>query len=143
MVKKIDGISPAEERVCQLLVEGLSYQEIANILNVKLITVKKQAESVMHKFNLKNNVSLAVFYYKNYMEGKEMPLEEYSYDEVESGRGETLVKALEKMEKLEEGLNRALTVLQDIIDTDKYNLDEDRAYIEEELEEIKKYVQPE
>lgn len=143
MVKKINGISPAEERVCQLLVEGLSYQEIANILNVKLITVKKQAESVMHKFNLKNNVSLAVFYYKNYMEGKEMPLEEYSYEEVESGRSETLVKALEKMEKLKEGLNRALTVLQDIIDTDKYNLDEDRAYIEDELEEIKKYVQSE
>ena len=143
MVKKIDGISPAEERVCQLLVEGLSYQEIANILNVKLITVKKQAESVMHKFNLKNNVSLAVFYYKNYMEGKEMPLEEYSYEEVESGRSETLVKALEKIERLEAGLNKALFVIQEIIDADMYNLDEDRAYIETELEEIKKYVQPE
>lgn len=70
-------------------------------------------------------------------------LEEYNYNEIESGRGETLVKALEKIERLEKGLDRALSVLQDIIDTDKYNLDEDRAYIEEELKEIKKYVQPE
>ena len=143
MGKYEDSISPAEDRVCRLLVDGLSYQEIADNLGVKIITVKKQAESVMHKFNLKNNVSLAIFYYKNYMKEEEMSLDEYNYTERESGRTETLVQALDKIEKLEEGLNRAIDVLQDIIDTDKYNLDEDRAYIELELEEIKTYVQPE
>lgn len=143
MGKYEDSISPAEDKVCRLLVDGLSYQEIADSLGVKIITVKKQAESVMHKFNLKNNVSLAIFYYKNYMKEEEMPLDDYNYTERESGRTETLVQALDKIEKLEEGLNRAIDVIQDIIDTDKYNLDEDRAYIETELEEIKKYVQPE
>lgn len=143
MGKYEDSISPAEDRVCRLLVDGLSYQEIADSLGVKIITVKKQAESVMHKFNLKNNVSLAIFYYKNYMKEEEMPLDDYNYTERESGRTETLVQAIDKIEKLEEGLNRAIDVIQDIIDTDKYNLDEDRAYIELELEGIKAYVQPE
>ena len=69
-----------------------------------------------------------------------MPLDDYNYYEVESGRSETLVQALDKIEKLEEGLNKAIAVIQAIINEDRYNMDEDRAYIEEALEEIKTYV---
>lgn len=39
-------------------------------------------------------------------------LEEYTYDEIQSGRTDTLVKALEKIEKLERQLAIAVDVLK-------------------------------
>lgn len=46
-----------------------------------------------------------------------MPIEEYNYNDVESGRGETLVKALDKIELLEKQLDIAIEILEFYADT--------------------------
>lgn len=47
-------------------------------------------------------------------------LDEYNYDEVESGRSETLVKALDKIEVLEKQLNIAIHCLKRYADEDNW-----------------------
>lgn len=47
-------------------------------------------------------------------------LEDWSYDEIESGRPETLVKAIERIEKLEKQLNLAKLYLKKYADEDSW-----------------------
>jgi len=63
-------------------------------------------------------------------------LDEYNYTETESGRSETLVKAIERIEVLERKLNIAMDTLHEILNDDLYNTDEDAAYIRDQLKEI-------
>lgn len=63
-------------------------------------------------------------------------LDEYNYTETESGRSETLVKAIERIEVLERKLSIAMDTLHEILNEDLYNLDEDAAYIRDQLKEI-------
>ena len=48
-------------------------------------------------------------------------LEEYSYTEKESGRSETLVKAIDKIELLEKKLNLAIFTLKRYADEDNWD----------------------
>lgn len=63
-------------------------------------------------------------------------LDEYNYTETESGRSETLVKAIERIEVLERKLSIAMDTLHEILNEGLYNLDEDAAYIRDQLKEI-------
>lgn len=63
-------------------------------------------------------------------------LDEYNYTETESGRSETLVKAIDRIEVLERKLSIAMDTLHEILNEDLYNMDEDAAYIRNQLKEI-------
>ena len=64
-------------------------------------------------------------------------IEPYNYNDEPSGRSETLVQALEKIERLEKQLKIAVKALKNIIKEDVYNLDEHRVFVEGVLKRIK------
>ena len=55
-----------EKDVIELLVLGLSNQEIADKLFVSIHTVKAVLENLYSKFDVHNRVALAVYYVKMY-----------------------------------------------------------------------------
>jgi len=58
-------LSPTELKVANLVALGNSNKEIAQQLDVQLVTVKKHIGHIFAKLNLKDRVSLAIFITKN------------------------------------------------------------------------------
>lgn len=56
--------------------------------------------------------------------GGKMPLEEYTYEEQESGRSDTLVKAIERIEKLEKQLRIATEALKNLTNSDNWSVEQ-------------------
>jgi len=53
-------LSAKEQEVANLVADGLSNKEIAQKLNVQIVTIKKHISSIFTKLNIKDRVSLAV-----------------------------------------------------------------------------------
>ena len=70
--KKVEGLTPREKEVCDLLARGFNYRGIAEQLNLKKITIQKHAESAMKKLNAKNCIDLTITYYKEYVAKREV-----------------------------------------------------------------------
>ncbi len=51
-----DNLTSREKEIATLLLEGFSYQEIADKLNITLRTVKAHASNIYKKYNVKNRV---------------------------------------------------------------------------------------
>lgn len=55
-------LTPAEERVCELVLQGLSNKEIASVLNRAEPTIKNQVASILRKHGVPSRARLiAVF----------------------------------------------------------------------------------
>lgn len=55
-----EKLSSKEVEVAKLVADGLSNKEIAKILDIQLVTVKKHMGSIFSKLNIKDRVSLAI-----------------------------------------------------------------------------------
>lgn len=55
-----NGLSPREEAVCGLVIEGLTNKEMASRLHVSVSTVNKHIYAAMRKLGARNKVHLAV-----------------------------------------------------------------------------------
>jgi DNA-binding NarL/FixJ family response regulator len=53
-------LSTKEQKVANLVADGLSNKDIAQKLDVQLVTVKKHIGSIFSKLNIKDRVSLAL-----------------------------------------------------------------------------------
>ena len=53
-----------------------------------------------------------------------MPLEENTYDEIPSGRTETLVQALDRCERLEKQLKIAAEALKELTNSDNWEIEQ-------------------
>lgn len=95
------NLTPKMREYCEYVIEGLTNPEIAEKLNVSLITAKVNTSRAMKAYNVRNRVELALAYYKD----KKM-LEEYEYKEKENERSETLVKTLDKLRIAVEALKK-------------------------------------
>lgn len=95
------NLTPKMREYCEYVIEGLTNPEIAEKLNVSLITAKVNTSRAMRAYNVRNRVELALAYYKD----KKM-LEEYEYKEKENERSETLVKTLDKLRIAVEALKK-------------------------------------
>lgn len=95
------NLTPKMREYCEYVIEGLTNPEIAEKLNVSLITAKVNTSRAMRAYNVRNRVELALAYYKD----KKM-LEEYEYKEKENERSETLVKTLDKLKIAVEALKK-------------------------------------
>lgn len=95
------NLTPKMREYCEYVIEGLTNPEIAEKLNVSLITAKVNTSRAMRAYNVRNRVELALAYYKD----KKM-LEEYDYKEKENERSETLVKTLDKLRIAVEALKK-------------------------------------
>lgn len=60
--KKFDAITIKELEVLKLVAEGLTNNQIANILNIAEVTVKKHISSLLKKMDAKDRLSLALKY---------------------------------------------------------------------------------
>ena len=61
----IDQLNTKELEVLELVSQGLSNAQIADILNIAQVTVKKHISSLFKKLDVKDRLSLALAY-KNY-----------------------------------------------------------------------------
>ncbi len=66
----LEKFTPREREVLELLVEGYSNPEIAQILHITTHTVKAHISSMYEKTNIYSRVSLAVKAYKAFIESK-------------------------------------------------------------------------
>ncbi|CED90102.1 MAG: response regulator transcription factor [Actinomyces succiniciruminis] len=55
-----DGVTPAEQNVLDLLCEGMSNAEIADMLTVAESTVKRHVSSLMHKYGVNSRLRLVI-----------------------------------------------------------------------------------
>lgn len=60
--KKLDLLSIKELEVLELVSQGLTNSEISEVLNIAQVTVKKHISSMFRKLELKDRLSLALFY---------------------------------------------------------------------------------
>jgi two-component system nitrate/nitrite response regulator NarL len=58
MVALDPGLTPAEQRVCELLLAGLSNKEIANELSRAEATIKNQVASILRKHGVPSRARL-------------------------------------------------------------------------------------
>ncbi|MCK5111843.1 MAG: response regulator transcription factor [Arcobacteraceae bacterium] len=58
--KHLNKLTAKEKEVALLVASGNSNKEIADSLNVALVTVKKHIGNIFHKLNLKDRVSLSI-----------------------------------------------------------------------------------
>jgi two-component system nitrate/nitrite response regulator NarL len=58
---RVSTLSEHEKECALLVAEGKSNQDIATLLNLQLITIKKHLSSVYKKLNVKNRIELALF----------------------------------------------------------------------------------
>lgn len=100
-----------KDKVLELVLQGKTNPQIAKIIDRKLITAEVYVSQILKENNVKNRNELII----KHIGGDKM-LEELSYDETESGRSETLIMAIEKIEKLEKKLNIALSCLKEYAD---------------------------
>lgn len=56
----LDKLSIKEQEVANLVAQGMSNKEIANTLEVQLVTVKKHIGNIFNKLDVKDRVSLAI-----------------------------------------------------------------------------------
>ncbi len=56
----LDKLSSKEQAVANLVSDGLSNKEIAQKLDVQLVTIKKHVSSIFTKLNIKDRVALAI-----------------------------------------------------------------------------------
>lgn len=64
---KADVISSREREIVQLLAEGHSNKEIAQLLNLSLKTVETHRSNIMHKLGLKNITDLVLYAVRNHI----------------------------------------------------------------------------
>lgn len=57
-IARLYGLTPAEDAVCALLLNGMSTNEIAETRSVTVETVKSQIKSLLEKTRTKNRVQL-------------------------------------------------------------------------------------
>lgn len=105
-----------KDKVLELVLQGKTNPQIAKIIDRKLITVEVYVSQILKENNVKNRNELII----KHIGGDKM-LEEWSYDETESGRSETLIKAIEKIELLEKKLNLAIFTLKRYADEDNWD----------------------
>lgn len=65
--KKTDVISAREREITQLLAEGNSNKQIAQMLNLSLKTVETHRTNIMHKLGLKNITDLVLYAVRNHL----------------------------------------------------------------------------
>lgn len=65
--KKLDPISSREREVIQLLAEGNSNKEIAQMLNLSLKTVETHRANIMHKLGFKSITDLVLYAVRNHI----------------------------------------------------------------------------
>ena len=56
----LDKLSSKEQAVANLVSDGLSNKEVAQKLDVQLVTIKKHVSSIFAKLNIKDRVALAI-----------------------------------------------------------------------------------
>lgn len=66
-MKKLDPISSREREVIQLLAEGNSNKEIAQMLNLSLKTVETHRANIMHKLGFKSITDLVLYAVRNHI----------------------------------------------------------------------------
>jgi two-component system, NarL family, response regulator NreC len=54
-------LTPREREILQLVAEGKSNKEVANLLNLSVYTVETHRSNVMHKLNLKGVPELTLY----------------------------------------------------------------------------------
>ncbi|WP_407312688.1 response regulator [Desulfosporosinus sp. SB140] len=64
---KSELISSREREIVQLLAEGNSNKDIANLLNLSLKTVETHRSNIMHKLGLKNITDLVLYAVRNHI----------------------------------------------------------------------------
>lgn len=98
-----------KDKVLESILEGKTNLQICKIINRQLPTVTYYVGKLFKEYNVKNREELIV----KVKSGGKM-LEEWNYTESESGRSETLIKAIEKIEMLEKKLAIATDGLNEI-----------------------------
>ena len=98
-----------KDKVLESILEGKTNLQICKIINRQLPTVTYYVGKLFKEYNVKNREELIV----KVKSGGKM-LEEWNYTESESGRSETLIKAIEKIEILEKKLAIATDGLNEI-----------------------------
>ena len=58
-------ITPREKDIINLIIEGKTNSEIADILHISIHTVKTLIENIYFKTGVHNRVQVAIFFYKN------------------------------------------------------------------------------
>lgn len=96
---------------CECLLRGLSEREISKEMGITVSTVKQHSLRAKKFFKVDTAPQAAVAYYKMKEENDNM-LEKYNYNEKPSGRTETLVQTVAKLEQTEKALNLALDGLK-------------------------------
>lgn len=104
-----------KDKVLESILEGKTNLQICKIINRQLPTVTYYVGKLFKEYNVKNREELIV----KVKSGGKM-LEEWNYTESESGRSETLIKAIEKIEILEKKLNLALSCIKDYANEDNW-----------------------
>lgn len=66
-MKKLDPISSREREIVQLLAEGNSNKEIAQMLNLSLKTVETHRANIMHKLGFKSITDLVLYAVRNHI----------------------------------------------------------------------------
>lgn len=66
-MKKLDPISSREREIIQLLAEGNSNKEIAQMLNLSLKTVETHRANIMHKLGFKSITDLVLYAVRNHI----------------------------------------------------------------------------
>ncbi|WP_135079905.1 helix-turn-helix transcriptional regulator [Terasakiella sp. SH-1] len=66
------GLSPSEREVALLLIKGLSTQEIADLRETKIGTVKSQTSSIYQKASLKGRNELVAYFVEDLLAGESL-----------------------------------------------------------------------
>lgn len=104
--------------VFALILEGKSNVDIGKILNRSISSINRYMGLILKKYDVKTRNEL---YVKLANEDKKAMLQDWGYEEEESGRTETLVQALDKIELLEKKLNLAIFTLKRYADEDNWD----------------------
>jgi DNA-binding NarL/FixJ family response regulator len=59
------GLNIREQRVVELILDGLSYKMVANEMGISINTVRKHIKSVYRKLNINTSIELAQIYFKS------------------------------------------------------------------------------
>lgn len=59
------GLNAREQRVVELILEGLSYKMVASEIGISINTVRKHIKSVYRKLNINTSMELAQLYHKS------------------------------------------------------------------------------
>ena len=110
-----EEVDDRRSEILDLVLKGKTNPEISELVGCKESTVKRYVGELLKENGAKTREELIV----KVLGGDEM-LEDWDYKERESGRSETLIKAIEKIESLEKKLNLALSCIKDYADEDNW-----------------------